>query len=205
MRHRLPPLAAVLVLAAAPAAAEDFYVYGGLGVAGYAQAQSDLDDEVAFRGPTASGVSDQTAGAVKFGVGYRFDERWGVEGGLLGVGEFKRTVVSAAGTEVRKMDAGAAFVAARYFIPVSEGKAFYLSGGLASWRLTRTYTGPGAVLAKNEDTGAGLKLGLGFSAVFTGTTSIFIDYDIVPMKMREHGASERAGFGLLSFGVKGLF
>jgi hypothetical protein len=201
-------IAALAVLASSAVASEgQWYGYGGFGASGYAQADDDLGDAVFAKGAGAYGATDRSAGAVKLGAGYRFNESWGAEGGVLGAGTFRRTVVSGGTTETRDLSASALYFAATRFFPVGQDrdKDFYLRFGLASWKVRQEAKTNGALTAQTDERGGSLTLGLGFAAKFTTAASVFIDYDILSTRIRDGGPREQAGFGILNMGIKGEF
>lgn len=208
MKKRNLLVGALFALLSVPAPAEGMYVYGGLGGAGYSEAQNDFNDALYSAAP-ASGTSDETAGAIKLGIGHRFNENWGIEGGLFGTGKFRRTVYSAAGTQTRDLSASAIYVAGTFFIPVGRDRDsdFHFRAGLASWKLDRDYRTNGMPTASFEESGGSLTLGLGFAATFAPNAAIFVDYDVFATRMRSGGpdADENATFGLLTVGIRGNF
>ena len=195
--------------AAAPVCASEgqWYAYGGFGASGYAQAEDDLGDAIFAKGAGAYGATDRSAGAVKIGVGHRFSESWGAEGGVLGAGTFRRVVVSSTGTETRDLSASALYFVATRFFPVGQDrdKDFYLRFGLASWKVEQEAKTNGALTSRTDERGGSLTLGLGFAAKFTTAASVFIDYDILGTRIRDGGPREQAGFGILNVGIKGDF
>lgn len=201
--------ASVLSASSAVASEGQWYGYGGFGASGYAQAEDDLGDAVFAKGAGAHGATDRSAGAVKIGVGHRFNESWGAEGGVLGAGTFRRIVVSSTGTETRDLSASALYFVATRFFPVGQDKDkdkdFYLRFGLASWKVRQEAKTNGALTAQTDERGGSLTLGLGFAARFTTAASVFIDYDILGTRIRDGGPRELAGFGILNVGIKGDF
>ena len=212
--HLIPQFLARVVFAgslaaAAPVSASEgqWYGYGGVGASGYAQAEDDLGDAVFAKSAGAYGATDRSAGAVKIGVGHRFSESWGAEGGVLGAGTFRRIVVSGANTETRDLSASALYFVATRFFPVGQDKDkdFYLRFGLASWKVRQEAKTNGALTSQTDERGGSLTLGLGFAAKFTTAASVFIDYDILGTRIRDGGPREQAGFGILNVGIKGDF